>query len=174
MYNNGHSPFPNGHKYRIRSGVTVTGYATAVAAGQRQRFYSGVEIFKWYYLSSPSQIPLPVRPGIDLELGGLVFHVVVECPQPSFISDLSGQPKPLPFGWLFIFTNMLLALTLNGDVDKFALHHQHHTALYLHLFSLPYLATSIADVITSACRVLSFEHENRCCLYGTFNKRTLP
>jgi hypothetical protein len=34
------------------------GYVTAeaVAAGQSQRFYSGVGIFNWCYLSSPPQI----------------------------------------------------------------------------------------------------------------------
>jgi hypothetical protein len=46
--------FPNGHKAQVsvRSGVTVIGYVTAVAAGKSQRFYSGVGIFNWYYLSS--------------------------------------------------------------------------------------------------------------------------
>jgi hypothetical protein len=47
-----------------------SGYVTAVAAGQSQRFYSGVGFFGWYYLSSPPQI-LRV-PWFDLELGGLV------------------------------------------------------------------------------------------------------
>jgi hypothetical protein len=44
----------------------------AVAAGQSQRFYSGVGIFSWYYLSSPPEIPrVPV---VDLKLGGLTLH----------------------------------------------------------------------------------------------------
>jgi hypothetical protein len=43
------------------------GYVTAVAAGQSQRFYSGVEIFNfnWCYLSSPPQIPRAL--GVHLE-----------------------------------------------------------------------------------------------------------
>jgi hypothetical protein len=52
--------FPNGHKCPFG----CNGYymhVAAVAAGQRPRqrfyFYSGVGIFNWYYLSSPSQIP---------------------------------------------------------------------------------------------------------------------
>ena len=51
---NGHSPTEKS----VRSGVTIM-YVTAVAvaAGQIQRFYSGVGIFNWYYLSSPPQIP---------------------------------------------------------------------------------------------------------------------
>ena len=47
-----------------RSDVTVI-YVTAVAAGQSQRFYSGVGIFNWYYLSSPPQILR--RPAVHLE-----------------------------------------------------------------------------------------------------------
>jgi hypothetical protein len=43
-----------------------------VAAGQSQRFYSGVGIFNWYYLSSPPQIPR--RPSVHLELRGLIYH----------------------------------------------------------------------------------------------------
>jgi hypothetical protein len=58
-------PFPNGHKRPFG----CDGYVTAVAASQSQRFYSGVEIFKWYYLSSPPQI---LRfSGVHLETGGL-------------------------------------------------------------------------------------------------------
>jgi hypothetical protein len=45
-------PFPNGHKCPFGCG----GCVTAVAAGQSQRFYSGVGIFNWYNLSSPPQI----------------------------------------------------------------------------------------------------------------------
>jgi hypothetical protein len=45
-------PFLNGQKYPFG----CNGYVTAVAAGQSQRFYSGVGIFNWYYLSSPPQI----------------------------------------------------------------------------------------------------------------------
>ena len=56
--------------------VYNSGYVTAVAAGQSQRFYSGVGIFNfnWYYLSSPPQIPR--RRGVDLELGGLTWYDV--------------------------------------------------------------------------------------------------
>jgi hypothetical protein len=42
-----------------------------VAAGQSQRFYSGVGIFNWYYLSSPPQI-LRCR-GVELETRGLIY-----------------------------------------------------------------------------------------------------
>jgi hypothetical protein len=46
-------------------------HVAAVAAGQRLRqrfhFYSGVKIFNWYYLSSPSQIPR--APGPVLKTG---------------------------------------------------------------------------------------------------------
>ena len=45
------------------------GYVTAVAVGQSQRFYCGVGIFNWYFLSLPTQIPL--HSGVPLELGGL-------------------------------------------------------------------------------------------------------
>jgi hypothetical protein len=62
-------PFPNGHKRPFG----CSGYVTAVAAGQSQRFYSGVAIFNWYYFSSPPQIPrIPEAP---LERGGLVLYV---------------------------------------------------------------------------------------------------
>ena len=44
-----------------------------MAAGQSQRFYSGVGIFNWYYLSSPPQI-LRV-PGVPLETGGLAHNI---------------------------------------------------------------------------------------------------
>jgi hypothetical protein len=44
-----------------------------VAAGQSQRFYSGVGIFNWYYLSSPPQI---LRfPEVDLESGWLISDI---------------------------------------------------------------------------------------------------
>ena len=56
---------------RIRC-TDSNGYVTAVAAGQRQRFHSGVGIFNWYYPSSPPRV---VRfPGVDLERAGLVFR----------------------------------------------------------------------------------------------------
>jgi hypothetical protein len=58
-------PFPNGHKCPFG----CNGYVTAVAAGQSQRFYSGVGIFNWYYLSSPPQILLV--PVVHLETRGL-------------------------------------------------------------------------------------------------------
>jgi hypothetical protein len=45
-------PFPDGYKCPFG----CNGYVTAVAAGQRQRLYSGVGIFNWYYLSVPPQI----------------------------------------------------------------------------------------------------------------------
>jgi hypothetical protein len=48
------------------------GYVTAVAAGQIQRFYSGVGIFNWYYLSSPPQILRFSR--YPLELEGLIYQ----------------------------------------------------------------------------------------------------
>jgi hypothetical protein len=49
------------------------GYVTAVAAGQSQRFYSGVGIFNWRYLSSPPQIPRVSR--YHLETRGLILWV---------------------------------------------------------------------------------------------------
>jgi hypothetical protein len=66
----GHSPTDTG----ARSGVTCSGYVTvtAVAAGQSQRFYSGVGIFNWHYLSSPPQ--MPQGPGVELEAGGLKWR----------------------------------------------------------------------------------------------------
>ena len=64
-------PFPNGHKYPFGCNV----YVTAVAAGQSQRFYSGVGIFNWYYLSSPPKTLL--RPVVDLERGGLTYYTVI-------------------------------------------------------------------------------------------------
>jgi hypothetical protein len=56
-------PFPNGHKCPFG----YSGYVTAVAAGQSQRFYSGVGIFNWYYLSSPPQIPHTPEVQVQLE-----------------------------------------------------------------------------------------------------------
>ena len=53
----------------------ANGYVTAVATGQSQRFYSGVGIFNWYYLSSPPQIPRASR--FDLELGGLIYMRII-------------------------------------------------------------------------------------------------
>jgi hypothetical protein len=54
------------------------GCVTAVAAGQSQRFYSGVGIFNWHYLSSPPQV---LRgPGAHLESKGLA------CYMPIYIS----------------------------------------------------------------------------------------
>jgi hypothetical protein len=44
----------------------------AVAAGQSQRFYSGVEIFNWCYLSSPPQIPR--TPVVVLERKGRLIY----------------------------------------------------------------------------------------------------
>ena len=49
-----------------------------MAAGQSQRFYSGVGIFNfnWYYLSSPPQIlRIPV---VELETRGLMLYQVVD------------------------------------------------------------------------------------------------
>jgi hypothetical protein len=66
---NGHSPTDTS----VRSGVQYSsGYVTAVAAGQSQRFYSGVGTFNWYwyYLSSPPQIPRGSR--VLLELRWLI------------------------------------------------------------------------------------------------------
>jgi hypothetical protein len=50
-----------------------------VAAGQSQWFYSGVEIFNLYYLSSPPQILL--RPVVQLESGRLVYCMYTTCIQ---------------------------------------------------------------------------------------------
>jgi hypothetical protein len=60
-------PFPNGHKCPFG----CNGFVTAVAAGQSQRFYSGVGIFNWYYLSLPPQI---LRgPVVHFELRQLIY-----------------------------------------------------------------------------------------------------
>ena len=64
MYN-GHCLAPNGPKCPFG----CDGYVTVVAAGQVQRFYSGVGIFNWHYLSSPPQIPQEL--GVPLESGRL-------------------------------------------------------------------------------------------------------
>jgi hypothetical protein len=46
--------------YKIPQMFGCNGCVTAVAAGQSQRFYSGVGIFNWYYLSSaPPELPGP-------------------------------------------------------------------------------------------------------------------
>jgi hypothetical protein len=66
-----------------------------VAVGQSQRFYSGVGIFNWYYLSSPPQIPR--RRGVDLELGGLTYirtyiHSTVQYgPRVNFASTSTAR-----------------------------------------------------------------------------------
>ena len=52
----------------VRSGVTAM-YVTAVAAGQSQRFYSGIRMSTGRYLSSPPQIPRRSR--FPLESKGL-------------------------------------------------------------------------------------------------------
>jgi hypothetical protein len=57
----------NGHKCPFG----CKGCVTAVAAGKSQRFYSGVGIFSWHYLSSPPQIPR--FPRVPLERGGLTL-----------------------------------------------------------------------------------------------------
>ena len=69
LYSNGYMELHNGHTptdKNIRLGVRYcSGYVTAVTAGQSQRFYSGMGIFNWYYLSStPRELRLP---GADLE-----------------------------------------------------------------------------------------------------------
>ena len=58
----------NGHKCPFG----CNDHVTAVAAGQSQRYYSGVGIFNWYYLSSPPQSLRP--PVVHLELGGLIYQ----------------------------------------------------------------------------------------------------
>jgi hypothetical protein len=70
-------PFPNGHRCLFGcNGYCI--YVTAVAAGQSQRFYSGVGIFSWRYLSSPPQILL--RPRFPLERKGLTSLYEHELP----------------------------------------------------------------------------------------------
>jgi hypothetical protein len=64
---------PQRKKFPVNSPFGCNGYVTAVAAGQSQRFCSGVGIFNWYYLSSPPQI---LRgPVVPLESGWLVLSV---------------------------------------------------------------------------------------------------
>jgi hypothetical protein len=58
---NGHSPTDTSVRSGAQIQITIIMlYATAVAAGQSQRFYSGGGIlnwFNWHYLSCPPQIP---------------------------------------------------------------------------------------------------------------------
>ena len=81
-------PFPNGHKYPFG----CNGYVTTVAAGQSQRFYHGVGIFIWYYLSSPPQVLRPSR--CPLELGGLIcLHLRYSSARTA---DCSTHNPPVP------------------------------------------------------------------------------
>jgi hypothetical protein len=70
--------------------VYCNGYVTAVAAGQSQRFYSGVGIFNWYYLSSPPQILRGSR--CPLDLGGLIY--IVLCCMLCYIHDTYSAAVP--------------------------------------------------------------------------------
>jgi hypothetical protein len=58
-----------------------------VAAGQSQRFYSGVGVFNWCHLSSPPQILL--RPGVHLKWRWLIYVPVVgpRCQICVYISN---------------------------------------------------------------------------------------
>ena len=79
---NGHMqrPFPNGHKCPFG----CNGYVTAVAVGKSRRLYlySGVGIFNWYYLSSPTQIPR--RRGVPLETRGLTSATLIQVAPPGY------------------------------------------------------------------------------------------
>jgi hypothetical protein len=74
-----------------------------VAAGQSQRFYSGVRIFNWYYLSSPPQILR--APGVELETRGLICRPNTTnflLLNPGFFFDASGPAQKavlVPFFW---------------------------------------------------------------------------
>ena len=68
-------PFPNGHKFPFG----CNGFVTAVAAGQRQHFYSGVGIFNFITgitsdASRGSQIPR--LPWFHLETRGLMLALI--------------------------------------------------------------------------------------------------
>jgi hypothetical protein len=90
-------PFPNGHKCPFG----CNGYVTAVAAGQSQRFYSGMGIFNWYYLSSPPQVLL--RRGVQLETGEVIFHRQM----PVFISKVSYIIPPATAGFHSVYLAVL-------------------------------------------------------------------
>jgi hypothetical protein len=69
---NGYSPTPT--DISARSGVLHgSGYVTDVAAGQSQRFYSGVGIFNWCHLSLPPQVLRP--PVVHLESRRLTWDL---------------------------------------------------------------------------------------------------
>ena len=70
------------------------GNVTPVAAGQSQRFSSGVGVFNWHYLSSPPQIPQ--GPGVHLELGGLIYGIVMHTciiNNKQFKISSAGNPQ---------------------------------------------------------------------------------
>ena len=64
-------PFPNGHKFPFGCNVQRLCNGRGRWPKPTVIIYSGVGIFNWYYLSSPPQIPLLLRVG--LELGGPVY-----------------------------------------------------------------------------------------------------
>jgi hypothetical protein len=72
-----------------------------VAVGQSQRFYSGVGVFNWYYLSSPPQnLRVSEAP---LESGGLIFmSTLVHRTSPiSRLPPLDLRPARIILYWHF-------------------------------------------------------------------------
>jgi hypothetical protein len=68
-----------------------SGYVTAVAAGESQRFYSGVGIFYWHYLSSPPQID-PTLPAVPPRMKGTdVPGVGAQAPWEGQLPSTMGQ-----------------------------------------------------------------------------------
>jgi hypothetical protein len=65
-----------------------------VAVGQSQRFYSGVGIFNWYYLSSPPQIPR--GPWFDLESRWLISHALLATRRRGRTKPLRQEALPRP------------------------------------------------------------------------------
>jgi hypothetical protein len=63
----------NGHSPTGKVSVRGTGYVTAMAVGQRQRFYSGVRMFTGNYLSSPS-LRSYVQAGLAINENGRIVR----------------------------------------------------------------------------------------------------
>jgi hypothetical protein len=92
-------------------------------------------------------------------------HVSVERPAALFC--ISTQPNHPVFGWLFI-THLLLVV--NGELDQFALHHQHFMWLPCFCFS----CHASLQQSTSTCHVLSALHRVRVQLPVRHLQQTTP
>ena len=96
--------------------TSVCSGVTAVAAGQSQRFYSGVGIFNWYYLSSPPQI---LRfPVVELETRGLILLRVIQQQYP--VSCI--MPLPLSYSTSLYCIRNSYSVILYSTVEEYAVH----------------------------------------------------